>query len=235
VHSGLHRAGPTFRGGEGDLAEFAERNIVGSLQLIEASRNAGAGRFVFISTCAVHEKIFDDRPLDETHPLIARSHYGAYKAAVEQFVHSFGFGMGYNICALRPSGIYGVHHVASSSKWFSLVQKICRGEEVVCTRGGKEVHAADVASAVELLLHSNSTAGEVYSCCDRYVSELDVARLAKQLSQSPSVIVGEPMSARHTIVCDKLRGLGFQFGGDERLEQTVRNLLEAVADSDSPA
>ena len=88
VHAALYRPGVGFRGAEGDLIEFVQKNVVGSLMLIEAARKANVSRFIFISTCAVHEKILDDRPLDETHPLWALSHYGAYKAAVEKFVHS---------------------------------------------------------------------------------------------------------------------------------------------------
>ena len=43
-------------------------------------------RFVFIATCAVHDVILSDRPLDEAHPLWPKSHYGAHKAAIEKFV-----------------------------------------------------------------------------------------------------------------------------------------------------
>ncbi len=52
-------------------------------------------RFVFISTCAVHDVILADRPLDEAHPLWPKSHYGAHKAALEKFVHSYGLGQGW--------------------------------------------------------------------------------------------------------------------------------------------
>jgi Nucleoside-diphosphate-sugar epimerases len=57
VHAALWRPGTGFRGAEGDLTEFVERNVVGSLRLIEAARKGGVGRFIFVSTCAVHEKI----------------------------------------------------------------------------------------------------------------------------------------------------------------------------------
>jgi nucleoside-diphosphate-sugar epimerase len=95
IHAALYHPSGGFRGGEGDVLAFVEKNVLGTLQLIEAARYANVGRFVFISTCAVHEKILDDRPLDETHPTWATSHYGAHKAAIEQFVHSYGFGQGY--------------------------------------------------------------------------------------------------------------------------------------------
>ena len=88
VHGALWRTGSTFRKNASDLIEFTETNLLGTLRLIEAARKAGVKRFIFISTCAVHEEILDDRPLDETHPLWPRTHYGAHKAAIEKFIHS---------------------------------------------------------------------------------------------------------------------------------------------------
>jgi nucleoside-diphosphate-sugar epimerase len=202
--------------------------VVGTLELIEAARSAGVGRFIFISTCAVHEKILDDRPLDETHPLWPMSHYGAYKAAIEKFVHSYGLGQGYPICALRPTGVYGVARPIENSKWYNLVSAVVRGETVQCSRGGKEVHAADVAKAVGILLTADGIAGEAFNCYDRYVSEFDVAQLAKELSGSASEIVGEPKQPKHQIITDWIRTLGMQFGGDELLKQTVAQLVEGV-------
>ncbi len=183
---------------------------------------------MFISTCAVHEKILDDRPLDETHLTWASSHYGAHKAAIEQFVHSYGFGQGYSICALRPTGIYGLARPVNQSRWFDLVQSVSRGEAVECRHGGKEVHAGDVARAVEILFTAAGVAGEVYNCYDRYVSEYEVAIIAKELSDSGSEIQGVPSSPKHEIVTEKLRRLGMQFGGRPLLVETIRQLLEAV-------
>ncbi len=227
VHSGLHRNGESFRGTEGDITEFVQKNIVGTIQLIEAARKAGVKKFVFISTCAVHEKILDNRPLDETHPLWMTTHYGAYKAAIEQFVHSYGFGIGFPIVALRPTGIYGLHHQPERSKWFDLVQRVANGETVECQGGGKEVHAADVAEATDILLHSQDNAGEVYSCYDRYISQFDVATIAKELSGSNAQIKGTQTAPKNEIISDKIKGLGMQFGGEELLRATIRQLIDA--------
>ena len=228
VHGALDREDAGLRGTEGDVVSFVQKNVVGTLRLIEAARAVGAARFVFISTCAVHERVLDDRPLDETHPLWPTSHYGAHKAAIEKFVHSYGLGRGYEICALRPAGIYGLAHPAENSRWFDLVRAVAYGEDVTCAGGGKEVHAADVARAVELLLRADGIAGEAYNCCDRYISEYDVVTLAKSRTGSSSRIIGRQCRSQHQIATDKLRALGMRFGGEAFLESTVKQLLAAI-------
>jgi nucleoside-diphosphate-sugar epimerase len=225
VHAALDRPGEGFRGAEGDVAQFVERNVVGSIRLIEAARRTSAGRFIFISTCAVHEVILDDRPLDEAHPTWATSHYGAHKAAIEQFVCSYGLGQQYDICALRPTGIYGLARPVTASRWYDLVQKVKRGEPIASARGGKEVHAGDVANAVGILLEADGIAGQMYNCYDMYVAEQEVARIAKELSDSTSRIEMLNKGPKHQIETGKIRELGMKFGGKPLLEETIRQLI----------
>ena len=227
VHAAFDRPGAGFRGAEGDVPRFVDRNVVGTLQLIEASRRAGVERFVFISTCAVHERILEDRPLDEAHPLWASTHYGAHKAAIEKFVHSYGYGEGFGICAVRPTGIYGVARPVESSKWYNLVQSVARGESVSSDRGGKEVHAGDVARAVGLLLQSpvEQIRGECFNCYDMYVAQQDVAIIARELSGSGSQIEMLNKGPKHQIETGKIRDLGMTFGGRKLLQATIRELL----------
>ena len=227
VHAALDRPTRRFRGAEGDLPTFVDRNVLGTIRLIEAARTAGAERFIFISTCAVHEVILGDRKLDEAHPLWPTSHYGAYKAAVEKFIHSYGLGDGYDICSLRPTGIYGLARPASASKWYDLVQQVKRGEPIASHRGGKEVHAADVAKAVHVLLTADGIAGQAYNCYNMYISEQTVAEIAKEISGSDSVIEQVDKKPKNQIDTSKLCALGMEFGGRVRLEQTIRELLDA--------
>ena len=227
VHAALYRPGAGFRGAEGDLPTFVERNVLGSIQLVETARAAGVPRFVFISTCAVHEVILGDRKLDEAHPLWPTSHYGAHKAAIEKFVHSYGFGRGYDICSLRPTGIYGLARPATASRWYDLIQAVKRGEAILSAAGGKEVHALDVAKAVGILLTADGIAGQAYNCYDMYVAEQDVARIAKEITGSASMIEERNKGSRHQIDTSKLRALGMEFGGTPLLERTIREILES--------
>ena len=43
VHSALHRPGAGFRGAEGDLIDFVQTNVLGTLGLIMSARAAGVG------------------------------------------------------------------------------------------------------------------------------------------------------------------------------------------------
>ncbi|MFQ5591367.1 MAG: NAD-dependent epimerase/dehydratase family protein [Phycisphaerae bacterium] len=225
VHAALDRPGAGFRGSEGDVATFVERNVLGTVRLIEAALKADVSRFIFIATCAVHEVILDDRALDETHPLWPTTHYGAHKAAIEKFVHSYGLGHRYDICSLRPTGIYGAAHPLAASRWYELVHAVARGQDVVSACGGKEVHAADVARAVGILLTAEGIAGQAYNCYDMYVAEQDVAAIAKRITGSSSNIEPLNKGPKYQIGTGKLRALGMDFGGKALLERTIAELL----------
>ncbi len=231
VHAAVQWQGPRSRGGgsHDDPDAFLGVNLSGSLQLFQAAFEARVPRFVFVSTCAVHEVILDDRPLDETHPVWPTSHYGAHKAALEAFVHSYGLGQGWPICALRPTGIYGLAHPPAASRWYDLVGDVLRGERVESPKGGKEVHAADVARAVELLLTTDAkaVAGQSFNCCDLYVAEEHVARIAKELTGSRSEITNLNRGPKRQIDTRKIRALGMIFGGEPLLRRTVEELVEA--------
>jgi nucleoside-diphosphate-sugar epimerase len=230
IHGAVQWAGPRNRGtgSHGASDVFFGVNLTGSLQLFQAAFEAGVSRCVFVSSCAVHDVILGDRPLDETHPLWPKSHYGAHKAALEAFVQSYGLGEGWPICGLRPTGIYGIAHPPQASRWHDLIGQVLRGEPIATARGGKEVHVADVARAVELLLNLEAKliTGQVYNCYDMYVAEEDVARITKELSGSLSEIAKLNRGPKNQIATGKIRSLGMTFGGEGLLRRTVQELIE---------
>jgi nucleoside-diphosphate-sugar epimerase len=231
VHAAVQWEGPRNRGrgSHGAASVFFGVNLSGSLQLFQAAFEAGVPRFVFISTCAVHEVILSDRPLDEAHPLWPTGHYGAHKAALEAFICSYGRGQGWPICSLRPTGIYGLGHPVQASRYYDLVGQVVRGEPVASPMGGNEVHAADVARAAELLLNAeaNVVAGQAFNCYDRYIAEQEVARIAKDLTGSKTEVTELNRGPKNQIDTRKIRALGLTFGGEVLLHQTVRELVAA--------
>ena len=132
--------------------------------------------------------------------------------------------------ALRPTGIYGLAHPPESSRWYDIVRSVQRGEPVASAKGGKEVHALDVARAVELLLRAEASviAGQSYNCYDLYVAEQQVARIAKELTGSKSEIANLNQGPKNQIMTSKLRALGMTFGGEPLFREMVQELVRAV-------
>lgn len=248
VHAGLYwpPGGRGHRGSEANVVDFAHTNIIGTLSLIETARDAAIDRFVFISTCGVHDVILADRPLDESHPLWPLSHYGAYKAAVEKFVHSYGMShepptavpthrhlrpkTAWGICALRPAGIYGLRRPVHQTKWHRVVKDILAGKAITDASGGKEVHAEDVAMAVCLLLAADADVigGQSFNCCDLYIASQDIARIARERTGSRSNVADTNRGPKHQIDTGRIRALGMKFSGRPRLEQHVDELIGAI-------
>ena len=225
IHAGVH-----WMKQAADVVQFAQYNIVGTVRLMAAAKDAGAQRFIFISSCALHEVILDDRPLDEAHPLWPMGHYGAYKAAVEKYVHSFGLGEGWNACSVRPTGIYGLTNLPTRSRWFDIVRDIKAGNDFQSAAGGKEVHASDVAKACDVLLHADpdKTRGQAFNCYDRYVAQQDIAQITKDLTGSASRITVLNKGPKHQIDTTRIQSLGMRFGGRELLEKTIAQLVDVA-------
>lgn len=164
------------------------RNLLPSLQLLEAARQAGAGQFIFASSVAVYHDILSDRRLDEQHPLLPNSLYGAYKAAVEPHLHAYHHQFGMNTSAWRPAAVYGIDPLRSKSQWYELVQKVKRGDAIDTDKGGKIVHVQDVADALAAAVGDAGVAGKSYNLVDSYIYDQTVAEIAKSLCASASRI-----------------------------------------------
>jgi UDP-glucose-4-epimerase GalE len=83
-----------------DPAVYYHNNIVGSLSLLDAMRDAGIDRIVFSSSCATYG-IPERVPITENHPQHPISPYGFTKLAIEKALadYSHAYGLGY--AALR--------------------------------------------------------------------------------------------------------------------------------------
>jgi nucleoside-diphosphate-sugar epimerase len=161
-----------------------ERNVFGSLSLLEQSRLAGASQFLFISSVAVYHDILQDRALDENHPTWPSGIYGAYKASVEPFLKAYHTTYGMNTSAWRPAAVYGVAPDIEKSQWYDLIKTARDGGTISTAHGGKITHVQDIADAMALALGDASVAGRFYNLVDGYRYWQSAAACAIVLSGS---------------------------------------------------
>jgi nucleoside-diphosphate-sugar epimerase len=228
VHLAYEHIPGKYRGGEGDdLAGWLEANVNGSLRLLLAARDAGVERFIFLSSRAVFSHTAPGRVLDETHPISPDTHYGAYKAAVEAFLHSFAQAEGMKTCSIRATGVYGLTYPLERSKWWGLVNAVVRGEPIPSSGGGTEVYGGDVARVIADLTNRPEMNINTIHLSDLYITHREVVRLAREITG----IAGELPPAHppeNVMVTRYLSDLGITLSGTAAFEATVAELVRAA-------
>lgn len=87
-------------------AEVVETNLLGTLNVLLAAREAGLPRLVHTSTSEVYGTALRV-PIDEAHPLQGQSPYSASKIGADKLVESFWRTYDLPVVTLRPFNTYG--------------------------------------------------------------------------------------------------------------------------------
>jgi UDP-glucose 4-epimerase len=131
----------------------AQVNVLGSLNLLEASVRTGVGRFIFASSGGAGYGEQDYYPADEAHPIQPLSPYGITKVTVERYLYYYEQVKGLRYVSLRYANVYGPrqnpHGEAGVVAIFA--QRIRRNEPVFVFGDGEQtrdfVFVADVVQA----------------------------------------------------------------------------------------
>ena len=229
IHMAYERNGTGFHdSARNNIRQLVDVNLTGSLELLDASKQHGVKQFIFTSSCAVYGHIFPDIKLDEQHPLMPDSNYGAYKAAVEAFCHSYFLSKSINTTMFRPVGIYGIDPNLTHSEWYDLIKNIKNGVDVEVVGGGKIVDVEDVAHAIDAAIDNKDAFGKVYNLSDFYIDNMSIAEIAKEICSSKSKISGTPKQPKNTIDNTESKKLGVQYTKTEGLRQYIKELIELV-------
>lgn len=97
--------------------KYYRNNVVGTLTLLEAMKDAGINKFVFSSTCATYG-VPDIVPIPEEHPQNPINPYGATKLMVERILSDFDVAYDFksvrfryfNAAGADPEGLLGEDH-----------------------------------------------------------------------------------------------------------------------------
>lgn len=135
-------------------------NVVGTFNVFETAQNAGVQKVVFSSASSVYGDT--DDTMDETHPLGARTMYGASKIAGEYFLRSFNDQYGLPYVTLRYMNVYGPRQ--EGGLVVAVSKRALAGESPELTGEGSQsfdfVHVRDVAGANIAAMESDVTADE---------------------------------------------------------------------------
>ena len=138
-------------------AEFMASNRDGTANVLEAARDGGARRVLFVSSLAVGGPTTPGHPIDETRPPAPVTDYGRSKLAAEVLVRAMPLAW----TIVRPPLVYGEWDRATL-KIFQLAR---RGLVPVFGDGSQElsvIHAEDLAHALIAAATSPAAVGRVY-------------------------------------------------------------------------
>lgn len=137
-----------------------EVNVVGTFNVLEAAANAGVQKVVFSSASSVYGDT--EETMDESHPLNARTMYGASKIAGEYLLRAFNDRAGLDYVTLRYMNVYGPRQ--QGGLIMSVLGRLLAGERPVISGDGSQsfdfVHVADVADANLHAMAADVTADE---------------------------------------------------------------------------
>lgn len=131
-----------------------EVNVDGSFNVFEAAQQAGVQKVVFSSASSVYGDTLE--VMDEAHPLVARTIYGASKIAGEAFLRAFNGTWGQDYVTLRYMNVYGPF--MGFGLVDSVLQRIASGQPPTINGDGSQsfdfVYVSDVATATVRAMES---------------------------------------------------------------------------------
>lgn len=163
------------------LAAYRETNVAGTLRVARAARQAGARRFVFVSSIkAVAESSAGREALSELVPPRPLDHYGVSKLEAERALREYGGQSGLEVVIVRPPLVYGP---GVRANFLQLMDAIAKG--VPLPLGGVEarrsmVFVENLAAAIVHCTMDRRAAGELFHISDGH--DLSVAELVRMLA-----------------------------------------------------
>ena len=175
-----------------DPLSDARTNVLGTVNLLHESVTASVKRFLYVSSAAVFgpPKYI---PIDENHPTLPISNYGASKLAGEKYALAYAKTSPMEMVSVRPFNFYSVRADPQSPYSGVITKFVARlkaGKAPVIEGDGRQtrdfVHARDVATLLKLVLEKKGLNGELFNCgSGSPTSILDLAQKAIAVSRLP--------------------------------------------------
>ncbi len=144
---------------------FIETNVQGTLNLLQAAKEAKVQRFLQVSTDEVYGTLGKDGYFYETTPLAPNSPYSASKASADLLVRAYFETYKMPVLNTRCSNNYGPYQYPEKLIPF-FISQLLKGEKVPVYGDGMNVrdwlYVYDHCSAIDTVLHKGRV-GEIYN------------------------------------------------------------------------
>ncbi len=174
-------------------------NILGTVNVLEASRLHQLKRVVYVSTFGVYQRAqINDKVIRETHPIGGHNLYAATKACSEHLVHAYASMYKLDTVIIRPGGVFGRGFYVGGST----VGKVMRDLALNIIKGGpitldaktygpnEYVYGKDVGMALVLACQADSLKQRIYNAGTGVVTgPQELAQAAKELAPNSEIKV----------------------------------------------
>jgi dTDP-glucose 4,6-dehydratase len=178
---------------------YVDTNVTGTLNLLQAAREAGVKRFVHTSTSEVYGSA-RRVPIDEEHPLQPQSPYAATKVAADSLALSYHRSFGLPVTVVRPFNTYGPRQ-STRAVIPTIITQIAGGGRAVRlgalhpTRDFNFV--ADTVDGLIAALHSEAGVGHVINLGSNFeVSIGDAAQVIAAVMGTEITVVEDDQRLR---------------------------------------
>lgn len=220
-----------------DGAVFVQTNVLGTFNVLEASRKSKIKTVINVSTDEVYGSLTDGSA-DETYPLLPNSPYAASKAASDLLARSYFVTHGLDVRTTRCCNNYGKFQYAEKIIPV-FIKRIINEEKLPIYGDGRNVrewiHVSDHVRGIQIVLEKGE-AGEIYNIGTSF--HLSNSELASKIIHEMNV--DESMKSyvadrkghdfRYSVSSKKIAAIGFtvlkefQEGIKETVNWYVKNL-----------
>jgi dTDP-glucose 4,6-dehydratase len=213
-----------------DAAVFIQTNVLGTFNVLEASRKTKIKTVIHVSTDEVYGSLAEGSA-DETYPLLPNSPYAASKAASDLLARSYFVTHGLDVRTTRCCNNYGKFQFPEKVIPV-FVKKLLSGEKIPIYGDGTNVrewiHALDHVRGIQVVLEKGRP-GEIYNIgTGSHLSNNDLATelitlMGLEQNMKSYVADRKGHDFRYSVNSRKIENLGF-----ERLTDFQQGLLETI-------
>ena len=161
----------------------AKNNIIGTINLLQSSKNNSIKHFIYFSSCVVYGNPVQ-LPINENHILNPLSPYGISKLSAEKYVNMYHEIYNLPTTIIRPFNIYSKRsnpHSPYSGVITKFLSCINNKSPIIIQGDGNQtrdfVYISDIIQIVKLFLNKTESIGQTFNC--GYGEDITINQLAK--------------------------------------------------------